>query len=72
MARTDTLEVEGRIVERLPNETFQVELPNRHRVLAYCPRKVQSECIRLLPGDKVLLEMNAYDLTKGRIAFRQK
>jgi methionyl aminopeptidase len=72
MAKKDAIEVEGRVVELLPNTMFRVELPNGHRVLAHISGKMRLHFIRILPGDKVLLEMSPYDLTKGRITFRQK
>ena len=72
MARKDAIEVEGKVVELLPNTMFRVELPNGHRVLAHISGKMRLHFIRILPGDKVLLEMSPYDLTKGRITFRQK
>ena len=72
MAKKDALEVEGKVVELMPNTLFRVELPNGHRVLAHISGKMRLHFIRILPGDKVLLEMSPYDLTKGRITFRQK
>ncbi len=72
MARKDAIEVEGKVIELLPNTMFRVELPNGHRVLAHISGKMRLHFIRILPGDKVLLQMNSYDLTKGRITFRQK
>jgi translation initiation factor IF-1 len=72
MAKKDAIEVEGRVVELLPNTMFRVELPTGHRILAHISGKMRLHFIRILPGDKVLLEMSPYDLTKGRITFRQK
>ena len=72
MAKKDAIEVEGRVVELLPNTMFRVELPNGHRILAHICGKMRLHFIRILPGDKVLLQMSPYDLTKGRITFRQK
>jgi translation initiation factor IF-1 len=72
MARKDVIEVEGRVVELLPNTMFQIELPNGHRLLAHISGKMRLHFIRILPGDKVMVEMSPYDLTKGRITFRQK
>ncbi|MCX6966438.1 MAG: translation initiation factor IF-1 [Verrucomicrobia bacterium] len=72
MERKDSIEVEGNVVELLPNSMFRVELPNGHRVLAHVSGKMRLHFIRILPGDKVLLEMSPYDLSKGRITFRQK
>ena len=65
MARKDAIEVEGKVVELLPNTMFRVELPNGHRVLAHISGKMRLHFIRILPGDKVLLEMSPYDLTEG-------
>ena len=67
MAREGALEVEGAIVEVLPNKMYRVELANRHRVLAYVAGKARLSFARLAPGDKVRLEMSPYDLSKGRI-----
>ena len=72
MAKKDSIEVEGKVVELLPNTMFRVELPNGHRVLAHISGKMRLHFIRILPGDKVLLERSPYDLTNGRITFRQK
>jgi translation initiation factor IF-1 len=72
VAKKDAIEVEGKVVELLPNTMFRVELPNGHRLLAHISGKMRLHFIRILPGDKVLLEMSPYDLTKGRITFRQK
>jgi len=72
MAKKDAIEVEGRVVELLPNTMFRVALPNGHQILAHISGKMRLHFIRILPGDKVLLEMSPYDLTKGRITFRQK
>ena len=72
MARKDAIEVEGKVVELLPNNLFRVELPNGHLILAHISGKMRLHFIRILPGDKVLLEMSPYDLSKGRITFRQK
>jgi translation initiation factor IF-1 len=72
MARKDVIEVEGRVVELLPKTMFQIELPNGHRLLAHISGKMRLRFIRILPGDKVMVEMSPYDLTKGRITFRQK
>ena len=72
MARKDAIEVEGKVVELLPNSLFRVEMPNGHRILAHISGKMRMNFIRILPGDKVLLEMSPYDLSKGRITFRQK
>lgn len=72
MAREDAIEVEGSVIECLPNTMFRVELPNGHRALPHISGKMRLHFIRILPGDKVLLEMSPYDLTKGRITFRKK
>jgi translation initiation factor IF-1 len=72
MARKDVIEVEGRVVELLPKTMFQIELPNGHRLLANISGKMRLHFIRILPGDKVMVEVSPYDLTKGRITFRQK
>ena len=72
MAKKDAVEVEGRVVELLHNTMFRVQLPNGHLVLAHISGKMRLHFIRILPGDKVLLEMSPYDLTKARITFRQK
>ena len=72
MAKDDVIEVEGRIVEALPNAMFQVELENGHRVLAHISGKLRMNFIRILPGDKVTVELSPYDLTRGRITWRAK
>jgi translation initiation factor IF-1 len=72
MARKDVIEVEGKVVELLPNTMFRVALPNGHRILAHISGKMRLHFIRILPGDKVMVEMSPYELTKGRITFRQK
>ena len=72
MARKDAIEVEGTVVELLPNTMFRVEIPGPRRVLAHISGKMRLHFIRILPGDKVMVEMSPYDLTKGRITFRQK
>jgi translation initiation factor IF-1 len=72
MARKDVIEVEGKVVELLPNTMFRVQLPNGHKILAHISGKMRLHFIRILPGDKVMVEMSPYDLTKGRITFRQK
>ena len=72
MARKDAIEVEGTVVELLPNTMFRVELPNGHRVLAHISGKMRMHFIRILPGDKVMLEVSPYDLSKGRITFRHR
>ena len=72
MAKEEAIKLEGTVVELLPNTMFRVELPNKHRVLAHISGKMRLHFIRLLPGDKVMIEMSPYDLSKGRITFRQK
>ena len=72
MAKDDVLEVEGTVVETLPNAMFKVELENGHQVLAHISGKLRMNFIKLLPGDKVKLEMSPYDLTRGRITWRSK
>ncbi len=72
MAKEDLIEVEGIIKEALPNAMFQVELENGHRVLAHIAGKMRVHFIRLLPGDKVKVELSPYDLTRGRITYREK
>ena len=72
MAKSDVLEVEGTVVESLPNAVFQVELKNGHKIMAHISGKLRMNFIRILPGDKVTVEMSPYDLTKGRITWRAK
>ena len=72
MAKEEAIRVEGTVVELLPNTMFRVELPNGHRLLAHISGKMRLHFIRLVPGDKVMVEMSPYDLSKGRITFRQK
>ena len=72
MARKDAVEVEGKIVELLPNAMFRVELANGHSALAHIAGRMRLHFIRILPGDRVLIEMSPYDLTKGRIVFRHR
>lgn len=72
MAKDDVIEIEGKVVEALPNATFQVELENGHRILAHISGKLRMNFIRILVGDKVTIEMSPYDLTKGRITWRSK
>ena len=70
MAKEDTIEMEGEILENLPNATFKVKLENGHEVLAHVSGKMRMHYIKILPGDKVKLELSPYDLSKGRIIFR--
>lgn len=72
MSKEDVIEVSGKIIEALPNATFQVELENGHKILAHISGKLRMNFIRILPGDKVTVEMSPYDLTKGRITWRAK
>ena len=72
MAKDDVIEVEGTVVEAMPNAQFLVELANGHRLLAHISGKLRMNFIRILPGDKVTLEMSPYDLPKGRITWRSK
>ena len=72
MARKDAIEVEGKVAELLPNTMFRVMLPNGHRVLAHISGKMRLNFIRILPGDKVMVEISPYDLSKGRITYRQR
>ena len=72
LAKDDVIEVEGVVVETLPNAMFKVELENDHEILAHVSGKIRMNYIRILPGDKVTVEMSPYDLTKGRITYRYK
>lgn len=72
MSKADVIEVEGKVVEKLPNAMFQVELETGHQILAHISGKLRMNFIRILPGDKVTIEMSPYDLTKGRIIWRDK
>jgi translation initiation factor IF-1 len=72
LAKEDKLELMGRVVEALPNTEFIVELENGHRVLAHVSGKIRMYYIRILPGDKVTVELSPYDLTRGRITYRHK
>ena len=72
MAKDDVLELDGTVVEALPNAMFKVELENGHQILAHISGKLRMHFIRILPGDKVTVEMSTYDLTKGRITWRAK
>ena len=72
MAKDDVIELEGTVVEALPNAMFQVELDNGHQVLAHISGKLRMNYIRILPGDKVTVELSPYDLAKGRIVWRDK
>ena len=72
MAKEEAIQVEATVIEPLPNAMFRVELENQHKVLAHISGKMRKNFIRILPGDKVKLEMSPYDLTKGRITYRYK
>ena len=72
MAKEDIIEVEGVVVESLPNTTFKVELENGHQILAHISGKLRMNYIKILPGDKVKVELSPYDLTRGRITWRAK
>ena len=72
MSKSDAIEVEGTVVEPLPNAMFTVELANGHRVLAHVSGKIRMNFIRILPGDKVTVELSPYDLNRGRIVYRFK
>ena len=72
MSKADVIEIEGTVVEKLPNAMFQVELPNGHKILAHISGKLRMNFIRILPGDKVTIELSPYDLTRGRITWRGK
>ena len=72
MSKEDVIEVEGIVAESMPNAMFKVELENGHQILAHISGKLRMNFIRILPGDKVTVEMSPYDLTKGRITWRTK
>ncbi len=72
MPKEEAVQVEGVVVESLPNAMFRVELTNQHKVLAHVSGKMRMNFIRILPGDKVMLELSPYDLTRGRIIYRVK
>ena len=72
MAKEDVIEVEGTVVEALPNTNFKVELENGHQILAHISGKLRMNYIKILPGDKVIVELSPYDLTRGRITWRAK
>lgn len=72
MSKEDVLEVEGTVIDALPNAMFQVELVNGHQILAHVSGKLRMNYIRIVPGDKVTVEMSPYDLSKGRITWRAK
>jgi translation initiation factor IF-1 len=72
MTKKEAIEVEGTVIEALPNAMFRVTLPNGHEVLAHISGKIRMHYIRVLPGDKVLIELSPYDLKRGRITYRLK
>ncbi|MBX7221687.1 MAG: translation initiation factor IF-1 [Blastocatellia bacterium] len=72
MSKEDSIEVMAAVIEALPNATFRVELENKHRVLARISGKMRKNFIKILPGDRVLVELSPYDLTRGRIVYRYK
>jgi translation initiation factor IF-1 len=72
LPKEDNIEVEGTVAESLPNAMFRVELPNGHKILAHISGKMRMNYIRILPGDKVTVEMSPYDMTRGRITYRAK
>jgi len=72
MAKEDVIEVEGKVIEPLPNAMFRVELDNGHKVLAHISGKMRMHFIKILPGDKVTLELSPYDLNRGRITYRHR
>lgn len=72
MAKQEAIQVEGKVLETLPNAMFRVELPNGHKVLAHVSGKMRMHFIKILPGDAVTIELSPYDLTRGRIVYRTK
>ena len=72
MAKADVIEVEGKVTETLPNAMFKVELENGAEILAHVSGKIRMHYIKILPGDKVTVELSTYDLTRGRITYRHK
>ncbi len=72
MGKKEAIEVEGVVKENMPNAMFRVELPNGHRVLAHASGKIRMHYIRILPGDRVLVELSPYDLSRGRVTYRFK
>ncbi len=72
MAKDDVIEVEGKVIEPLPNAMFRVELENGHKILAHVSGKIRMNYIKILPGDRVTVELSPYDLSRGRITYRYK
>ncbi len=72
MTKKESIEVEGKVVECLPNAVFRVELPNGHKVMAHISGRMRRHYIKILPGDRVLVELSPYDLSRGRVTYRFK
>jgi translation initiation factor IF-1 len=72
LAKEDVIEVEGKVIEPLPNAMFRIELENGHKILAHVSGKIRMNYIKILPGDRVTVELSPYDLTRGRITYRYK
>jgi len=72
LSKDDVIEIEGTVIEKLPNAVFKVELSNGHQIIAHISGKLRMNFIKIIPGDKVLVEISPYDLTKGRIVWRDK
>lgn len=72
MSKSDVIEIEGKVVEALPNAMFSVELPNGHKIMAHISGKMRMNFIRIYPGDRVTIELSPYDLTRGRITWRSR
>jgi translation initiation factor IF-1 len=72
MSKEEAIKVEGKVLETLPNAMFKVELDNKHQILAHISGKMRMHFIKILPGDKVTVELSPYDLTRGRITYRSK
>ena len=72
MSKEESIEVEGKVLDSLPNAMFKVELDNKHKVLAHVSGKIRVNFIKILPGDRVILELSPYDLSRGRIIYRYK
>jgi translation initiation factor IF-1 len=72
LSKSDVIEIEGKVVEALPNAMFSVELPNGHKIMAHISGKMRMNFIRIYPGDRVTIELSPYDLTRGRITWRSK
>jgi len=72
LSKSDVIEIEGKVVEALPNAMFSVELPNGHKIMAHISGKMRMNFIRIYPGDRVTIKLSPYDLTRGRITWRSK